>query len=156
MRWPYWIALALVLAAAPATARVYQWVDPDSGNVYLSGSPPAWYRSGARGPRVLVFERGKLVDDTGREASEQEANALREEALLQEQLRKEEAAGAQQAGGETEVAEGTPETPVDASAEARTQAEAAFANYLKTLVSDYFRAAGGPGAPAEPAPPPVR
>lgn len=153
MRWPYLIALTVVLAAAPASARVYQWVDPDSGNVYLSGSPPAWYRSGARGPRVLVFERGKVVDDTGRELSEQEAIALREEALLQEQTRKEEAAAGQQAGGEAEAAEGTPETPVDASAEARTQAEAAFANYLKTLVSDYFRAAGAPGAPAQAGPP---
>nr|MCU0935469.1 hypothetical protein [Gammaproteobacteria bacterium] len=144
-----WIALAVALAAVPASARVYQWVDPDSGNVYLSGSPPAWYRSGARGPRVQVFERGKLVDDTGREASEQEANALREEALLQEQIRKEEAAAAQPPGGAAETAEGASEAPVDASAEARTQAEAAFANYLKTLVSDYFKAAA-PGAPAEP------
>lgn len=152
MRWSYLIALAVALAAVPASARVYQWVDPDSGNVYLSGSPPPWYRSGARGPRVLVFERGKVVDDTGRETSEEEASALREEALLQEQIRKEAGTG-QQPGGEAEAAEGTPETPVDASAEARAQAEAAFANYLKTLVSDYFRAAG---APAAPAPPPVR
>jgi hypothetical protein len=151
MRWPYLIALVVALAAAPASARVYQWVDPDSGNVYLSGSPPAWYRSGARGPRVLVFERGKVVDDTGRETSEEEAIALREEALLQEQTRKEAVAG-QQAGGEAEAAEGTPETPVDAGAEARTQAEAAFANYLKTLVSDYFKAA----APSAPAEPPIR
>jgi len=46
-------------------AQMYQWVDPESGTTQLSGKPPAWYRSAEGGPRVFVFNRGKVVDDTG-------------------------------------------------------------------------------------------
>ena len=157
MRWRYFILLALL--AGPASARLYQWVDPETRHVYLSGSPPAWYRSGGKGPRVLVFDNGKLVDDTGREASEEEARALREQAAVQEQGRKEALTRPQQpetadTAAQGEAAAGEPEAATDAGGEARNQAEAAFANYLKTLVSDYFRSGALPATPA-PAVPPV-
>lgn len=52
-----------LLAALPAAARMYQWTNPATGTVQLSGSPPPWYRGG-HGPRVLVFDHGTLIDDT--------------------------------------------------------------------------------------------
>jgi hypothetical protein len=147
----------LLTVGIPVQARVYQWVDPHSGNVYLSGSPPGWYRSGAPGPRVLVYEGGKLVDDTYRETSEEEEQALREQAMLEQQRRQEEAAGEARREEEASAGAGEPEAaPVEPGAEARAQAETAFANYLKSLVSEYFRSAGGlPGTgPITPAPAP--
>lgn len=65
--------LVIVLAAlgGPATAhcaeRMYQWTDPSTGRTHFSGRPPHWYRKGD-GPRVLVFEDGRLVDDTAHPA----------------------------------------------------------------------------------------
>ncbi|MDZ7734825.1 MAG: hypothetical protein U5P41_00710 [Gammaproteobacteria bacterium] len=59
------IIIMLVIFMQPAAARMYQWVDPVSGRTQLSGTPPAWYRSGDDAPRVFVFEKGQLVDDTG-------------------------------------------------------------------------------------------
>src|SRR5690554_7481361 len=47
-------------------SRMYQWIDPDTQTTQLSGKPPTWYRSAEGGPRVLVFEKGLMVDDTGR------------------------------------------------------------------------------------------
>lgn len=52
--------------SAPASARMYQWIDSATGTVQLSGSAPAWYRNARPGPRVFVFENGRLVDDTAR------------------------------------------------------------------------------------------
>jgi len=154
MRWRFFLVLALI--AGPASARLYQWVDPSTGHVYMSGSPPAWYRTGSSGPRVLVFENGKLIDDTRREATADELQALREQAVADDQRRKEAAAGHPQgeAGAQApeEDAASPAEGPADASAEARSQAEAAFANYLKTLVSDYFRSGTPPPLPAAPMP----
>ncbi len=70
-------ATLLLLVATTAWARMYQWVDPRSGTVQLSGSPPAWYRGTQAGPRVFVFENGRLVDDTARAVEPDEAAALR-------------------------------------------------------------------------------
>lgn len=74
-------ATLLLLMAATAWARMYQWVDPRSGTVQLSGSPPAWYRAAKAGPRVFVFENGRLVDDTARAVEPAEAAALRAGAI---------------------------------------------------------------------------
>lgn len=63
-------------------AQMYQWVDPESGTTQLSGKPPAWYRSAEGGPRVFVFNRGKVVDDTGIEISDEQRNALRRNAFI--------------------------------------------------------------------------
>jgi hypothetical protein len=57
-------ACVIALTFANAHARMYQWSHPASGIVQLSGAPPAWYRSTAQGPRVLVFDNGRLIDDT--------------------------------------------------------------------------------------------
>ena len=61
---------------------MYQWVDPASGTTQLSGKPPPWYRSGDHGPRVYVFDNGKVIDDTGIRVSDSERERLRNEALL--------------------------------------------------------------------------
>lgn len=47
-----------------AGERMYAWQDPDSGTLQLTGTPPPWYASRAPGPRVRVFEKGRLVDDS--------------------------------------------------------------------------------------------
>jgi hypothetical protein len=62
---------------------MYQWVDPDTDTPQLSGKPPTWYRSREGGPRVLVFEKSKLIDDTGVEVPEPEREQLRQDALIQ-------------------------------------------------------------------------
>jgi len=74
-------SLLLLLASATVSARMYQWVDARSGTVQLSGAPPAWYRGSQAGPRVFVFENGRLVDDTAREVAPAQAEALRASAF---------------------------------------------------------------------------
>ncbi len=63
-------------------AQMYQWVDPESGTTQLSGKPPAWYRSAEGGPRVFVFNRGKVVDDTGIDISDEQRIRLRIKAFV--------------------------------------------------------------------------
>lgn len=65
------------LAVAPVAARMYQWRNPATGTTQMSGTPPAWYRSAERGPRVYVFENNQLVDDTGIAVSDERREALR-------------------------------------------------------------------------------
>ena len=65
-----------------ALARMYQWVDPDTGTTQLSGKPPTWYRSEEPGPRILVYENGVIIDDTGISLSAAENEKLRQEALI--------------------------------------------------------------------------
>jgi hypothetical protein len=77
-----WFLLLFLACAQAAEARMYQWIDPDTRTTQLSGKPPTWYRSPEGGPRVLVFERGRMVDDTARPVSESERQRLREEALV--------------------------------------------------------------------------
>ena len=54
----------LLSVMAVSEARMYQWVNPHTGTVQLSGAPPSWYRGAQEGPRVLVFDQGRVVDDT--------------------------------------------------------------------------------------------
>ncbi|MEM7254001.1 MAG: hypothetical protein AAF493_21490 [Pseudomonadota bacterium] len=68
-------------------ARMYQWINPQTGSTQLSGSPPAWYRSGLPGPRVLVFENGVLIDDTAVPVNFEQENRLRERATSEEEAR---------------------------------------------------------------------
>lgn len=85
-------ALPLILLAgaqllpAEVSARVYQWVDPGTGTAQLSGRPPAWYRGSQPGPRVQVFQDGRLIDDTARRVAEPERAALRTQAFSPEPL----------------------------------------------------------------------
>lgn len=49
--------LALLLAAAlalPAQADLYRWIDPETGSVKLSNSPPAWMSGGTGIPAPNV------------------------------------------------------------------------------------------------------
>ncbi len=88
MRWTiFFISLCLT---NPLAARVYQWKDPDSGTAYMSGEPPAWYRTSQGGPRVLVLEEGKVVDDTEWYISQERERTLREKALKEVKDRKQE------------------------------------------------------------------
>jgi len=76
------IILVLLLAGSlPAAARMYKWVDPRTGITQLSGKPPPWYRNGQGGPRVFVFQRGRVVDDTGIKVTAAERDRLRQQAL---------------------------------------------------------------------------
>ena len=72
------IIISMAIISLPTEARMYQWVDSETGTTQLSGKPPAWYRSGQTGPRIFVFERGQLVDDTGIKVSEEQRGLLRQ------------------------------------------------------------------------------
>ena len=89
-RWGW--ALAALLAAANADARMYQWVNPATGLAQMSGTPPSWYRGAQPGPRVLVFENGMLVDDTSLRVGTDRARALRQAAFDEVEQRRELAA----------------------------------------------------------------
>ena len=77
----YSLVGVFLIVTFPAQARMYQWVNPQSGYTQFSGKPPAWYRSAGGGPRVLVFENGKLVDDTAIHVSESARDNLRARAF---------------------------------------------------------------------------
>jgi len=75
---------AVVIVPVPVSARMYQWVDPGTGTTHWSGRPPSWYRGSQRGPRVLVFDRGRLIDDTARRVPVAERDVLRTQAFAPE------------------------------------------------------------------------
>ncbi len=76
-------SLVLLLVFSQNTsARMYQWTETDSGSTQLSGKPPMWYRSATSGPRVFVFDRGRLIDDTGIEVDEDVRQQLRQKAFV--------------------------------------------------------------------------
>ena len=78
------ILIVLLLSYSSCiSARMYQWVDPESGSTQLSGKPPMWYRNAESGPRVFVFENTKLIDDTNVSVSEEDRARLRQSAFLQ-------------------------------------------------------------------------
>lgn len=76
------LTLSLLILSLTAHARMYQWIDPDTNTTQLSGKPPYWYRSVNPGPRVIVFDNGKVIDDTGIDVSEIENDQLRQQALI--------------------------------------------------------------------------
>ena len=77
--------LSALLFCAAAQARMYQWINPNTRSVQLSGEAPAWYRNTAeedlQQPRVFVFENGKLVDDTAVPVSTHDRARLRRSAF---------------------------------------------------------------------------
>lgn len=77
----YLLFLALVYCPV-AEARMYQWIDPDSGTTQLSGKPPVWYRNNDKGPRIIVIENGKVVDDTSIKVSDDVREMLRQRAYM--------------------------------------------------------------------------
>ncbi len=155
--------LVIVLSALGATAasaeRMYQWVDPDTGTTQLSGKPPVWYRSAEAGPRVFVFDKDRVVDDTGIKLSETERDRLRQEALIDAEAQRDAAREKllqakrlkaameqqQQAVAETEAgiaeaaaAEAEPETAEPAaplSPEVPTAAEGMSVEDMRALIS---------------------
>lgn len=76
------LLIALALVSISVQARMYQWIDPESGTTQLSGKPPAWYRSAEGGPRVIVFDKGRIIDDTKIDVSDEERESLRLQALI--------------------------------------------------------------------------
>lgn len=81
---------ALLFQASPAFARMYQWLESGSGIVRLSGDPPPWYRNGRQGPRTLVFENGRLIDDTAIELPREQEEKMRNMAFREVDLKREE------------------------------------------------------------------
>ena len=74
--------ICLLLFSSLVYARMYQWIEPGSGTTQLSGKPPAWYRSTEGGPRIFVFEKGRVIDDTSIEVSDNERELLRQRAFI--------------------------------------------------------------------------
>ena len=81
MRLPL-LFLILILASPLASARMYQWDDPDTGTPQLSGKPPYWYRGDEPGPRVFVIDNGRVIDDTSVRVPDNQRQQLREAAFL--------------------------------------------------------------------------
>ena len=90
-RLPSLLFVLLLLAATSASARMYQWHDPDSKSVQFSGVPPGWYRSPEGGPRVRVYDGGKLVDDTHIRLTAEDNRSMRDIAfrVLEEEQQQE-------------------------------------------------------------------
>lgn len=82
-------ALVWLAFSAAVSARMYQWIESGSGIVRLSGDPPPWYRNGAPSPRTLVFDNGRLVDDTAIPLSSDQEEALRSAAFREVDLKQE-------------------------------------------------------------------
>lgn len=58
-----WV-LVFSLWAPAAAADLYRWIDPESGSVKFSSSPPPWHGDPAkerRAPKVLVIPAGKAA-----------------------------------------------------------------------------------------------
>ncbi len=77
----YSLVLLLVFSQG-ISARMYQWIEADTGSTQLSGKPPMWYRSVLSGPRVFVFDNGRLIDDTAIEVDEEVRQQLRQRAFV--------------------------------------------------------------------------
>ena len=75
------LGVSLILTTLPSAARMYQWREAATGSIQLAGKPPPWYRSGAPGPRVRVFEHGRVVDDTALDIDSAREAHLRATAL---------------------------------------------------------------------------
>jgi len=84
--------LGLLLVSISAQARLYTWVDPETGTKQMSGLPPAWYRSSEPGPHITVYENGRQIDDTSMETTVSERQRLRQQALIDLKRRQEEVA----------------------------------------------------------------
>lgn len=57
-------ALLVLFLPLPALAEIYAW--KEGGTTRLSSAPPPWYRADERvhGPRVVVTQEKRIVDDT--------------------------------------------------------------------------------------------
>lgn len=58
MRFVFPLAVLMLLGAGSAAADLYRWVDPETGSVKFSNSPPPWFNDAAkqgRAPKVEVI-----------------------------------------------------------------------------------------------------
>lgn len=154
--------LLLLLVSTTAGARMYQWQDPHTRSVQFSGVPPAWYRSPGGGPRVRVYDGGKLVDDTSIPLSGADSASMRElafrelqeerqldaikrleRAARREQQRQEqaerEALKAQAKREQSDTSEAPPEVLPDSLS-------ADEVSRLKAIIAEYDRLSSGPRA----------
>ena len=76
------LTLLLSVMTTVAESRMYQWTEPGVETTQLSGKPPAWYRSAAGGPRIFVFNKGRLIDDTDIEVSAEVRQRMRQQAFV--------------------------------------------------------------------------
>lgn len=76
------LVLSLLLSSGVAYARMYQWTEQSTGSTQLSGKPPTWYRSDAGGPRVFVFDNGRLIDDTAVKVTDEVRQRMRKRAFV--------------------------------------------------------------------------
>ena len=72
----------LLICCRQVGARMYQWINPETGTTQFSGKPPTWYRSGDGGPRIFVFENSRLIDDTARVLVPAERDRLQRQAFM--------------------------------------------------------------------------
>lgn len=150
--------LLLLLLSTAAGARMYQWQDPHSKSMQLSGVPPAWYRGLQGGPRVRVYEGGTLIDDTSILLSPEDDRSMRdvafraleeeqqleaikrlERAALREESRREqvrrEALKAQASSEQSDTAGVAPEILPESL-------DADEVNKLKAILAEFDRAGG--------------
>jgi hypothetical protein len=165
------LLILLLLVSSSAGARMYQWRNQDTGSVQFAGVPPAWYRSPQGGPRVLVYDGGKLVDDTSIKLEPEEDKELRDLAFRDlEQRQQQDAIKRLERAARREVARREEERQAIQSSQRSDQAaateappevlpeslDAAMVNRLKSIIADYDHAQGTPlpsiGQPARATP----
>jgi hypothetical protein len=76
------LILIILVTTTAVEARMYQWTEPGVETTQLSGKPPAWYRSVAGGPRIFVFDKGRLIDDTAVEVTDELRQRMRQQAFV--------------------------------------------------------------------------
>lgn len=153
------VSMAVLGAELPVgAARLYQWRSPHTGTTQLAGRPPIWYRSTVPGPRVLVFARGRLIDDTAQVVTEAERRALRAAAFGAPDPTRwgSTEPGAVSATQNMSAAAAISAVPAPRAADRRDAAEA---ERLKAIIADWERARSAaarsilspaPDAPAAP------
>lgn len=172
------ILIVLAFTILSAHARMYQWIDPASKITQLSGKPPVWYRSKKGGPRIIVFENNRIVDDTNIRVSDVEQERLRRQAFLETETNREAAkekllqakrleAISERMGGGKDQTKATPLTPTVQANNTEPQSsttsppaavtDAAVVNRMRLLIQQWeaknaasAKAVIEPGTPVSP------
>ena len=153
------ILCVLAVTILSAHARMYQWIDPASKITQFSGKPPVWYRSAKGGPRVIVFENNRIIDDTNIRVSDVEQQRLRRQAFVESESNRETAkeklvqakrleAISKQMSGEEEQSSVPASTPTAQESKSATPAntpapppaaenDAAVVNQMRMLIQEW-------------------